>query len=200
MCNFIENPAYTQMINSESHFQEKFPIWMFFCGISVTQMNVTGRQEYLFISVVRLLWLLPSSLLTAVSLIWDLSLFCYSLQEATPDEIKSLQYKCDFADTWTLLWKRLLKDNNLKLWPHCLMFWYWLFSAVVAGRVRLNYCGVLHSSLCLSSPSAFWTSVLFVINILLWWVTLPFIYRQLLPDNVFFPLLSKESSPFSPEC
>ena len=45
------------------------------------------------------------------------------------------------------------------------------------------------------SPPAFSTSVLFLINILLWWVTLPFIYRQLLPDNVFFPLPLKGERP-----
>lgn len=194
MCNFIENSQYTQMIKSESYFQEKFRIWMFFCGIYVIQMDIVGRQKYLCISVFEVLWVLPSSLLTAVSLIWDLGPFCYRLQHAASDESKSLKYNEKFADTWTLLWKCLIKENNFKPWPHCLMFWYWLFSAVVTGRVRLNYCGVLHSSLCLSSPPAFWTSVLFLINILLWWVTLPFIYRQLLPDNVFFPCSQRRAA------
>lgn len=77
------------------------------------------------------------------------------------------------------------------------MFWYYLVPALVARTARLNYCAVLHSRLPLSSPPAFWTSVLFLINILLWWVTLPFIYRQLLPDNVFFrpPLPLKGAQP-----
>lgn len=124
------------------------------------------------VDIVCLLWPLPSPLLAAVLPICDL---CSSLQQT---DAKNAKRK------WFL--KIMEKKNNFKLWPRCHMFWYCSFSAVVARRVRLNYCGVLHSSLPLSSPPAFWASVLFLINILLWWVTLPFIYRQLLPDNVFF--------------
>lgn len=37
-----------------------------------------------------------------------------------------------------------------------------------------NYCGVWYSCLPLTDPPAFWTNSLFLINILPWWMTLPF--------------------------
>lgn len=77
------------------------------------------------------------------------------------------------------------RRKTLSNWDHvAICFSIVCFQRLCRGKCAFDYCGALYSRLVSSK-----LPVLFLINILLWWVTLPFIYRQLLPNNVFFLLL-----------